>query len=278
MWQFLDNHPIIGVVFLSLFLILLAVGIGLIVKAIKKGGGIRAKLGNNELEISGKKEEITRKNKYTSEIVRDAMSDAIMVSNAANKWKKNLDDKIRNLQNMVISSCIKTATQTIGMYCDDALLEYGKVLREEKKDGEKLTTEENYQIIMYGFITDTVRDLLKDIVCETIREDHFDSKTQSELLDVGNDAFRKVKFKFESNMEQCGLRKDILKRIAKKYESIIKESTTNIINMTAEKYRKLQEDSETLITTETQKEKEKLKFDYPGFPPEHINTLVNYYE
>lgn len=259
MWQFLSDHIAFAIIAL-----LLIVGVAIFIIKV----GIKLKSGNKELEIGNK-------NKNVNLLIKDAMSDAIIVSSLANRWKSDLDNKIEGLEKDVINSCTKSATKIIEMYCDDARLEYGKFLKEEKKE---LTTIENYQIIMYGFILDSIRELFKDIICELIREDHFDSKTSVELSEIGSDAFRQAKNKFESQKEPCGLKDDILIKIAERYEPIIKENSKNIINNTSEKYKKLKEDIKNLVISETEKEKTELKLKFSDFPIEYINSLVNYYD
>lgn len=258
MWQFLSDHIAFAIIAL-----LLVVGVAMFIIKV----GIKLKSGNKELEIGDR-------NKDMNLSIKDAMSNAIIVSSLANRWKSDLDNKIKSLEKDVITSCTKAATKTIEMYCDDARLEYGKFLKEEKKE---LSTIENYQIIMYGFILDSVRELFKDIICELIREDHFDSKTSTELSEIGSDAFRQAKNKFESQKESCGLKRDILIKIAEKYEPIVKENSKNIINNTSEKYKKLKEDIKNLVTSETEKEKEELRLKFSNFPSEYIENLVNYY-
>lgn len=264
MWQFLDNHPLYAAIAIAAFSFVAIGLIILIIKLIRNGSGIHAKIGGNELDFGSKKGE------KPSEA--DIMRDMLILCNSIAQWQKQVDKQIELKTREVIASSIRFANVKIDNSINMAKLDYGDLLKSKKKE---LTQEDNYQIIIVGFLMDQVREEFKDIICSAIREDHFEDKTQSEIDSIGENAVVRAKIIFESKIDI--LNRSIITQVSEKNLDKIKEEAAEIIKITASKYKVLKEDIKNIIEKEEKDFKEVLKLKFPNLSEEGIENIVNYY-
>lgn len=267
MWVFLDNHPFFAAVIIAMAFILATSILLLVFKLIKNGLKVRkAKILGNEIEFGGNIE-VTEKVSET-----EFMRDMLILCNSINQWQKQVDKQIEVKTKEVINSSIRFANTKIDNTVNIAKLEYGDLLKKERKE---LTQEDNYQIIIYGFLMDQVREELKDIICSVIREDHFEDKSSIELESIGENATIRAKIIFESRSDI--LNKEILEKIKENNLPKINTEANEIIRVTADKYRNLKTEVQEIIEKEEKDFKEVLKLKFPKVSEEGINNIVNYY-
>lgn len=265
MWQFLDNHPLYAAIVIAAISILIVTAAILIVKLVKNGG-VHAKIGNNELDLGNS----NNKSKKLSE--PELMRDMLILCNSINQWQKQVDRQIELKIKEVVSSSIRFANTKIDNSINAAKLDYGDFLKANKKE---LTQEDNYQIIICGFLMDQVREEFKDIICGAIREDHFENKTAAEIDSIGENAKVRAQIIFESKADV--LNRKIINQIKEKNIDKIKQEAKEIIGITADKYKLLKEEIKNIIETEEKDFKEVLKLKFPHLSQEGIDNIVNYY-
>lgn len=264
MWQFLDNHPLYAAIIIAAISMLVIAAAVLIVKLVKSGG-IHAKIGNNELDLGN-----SNKGKKLSE--PELMRDMLILCNSINQWQKQVDRQIEIKTKEAVSSSIRFANTKIDNSINAAKLDYGDFLKTNKKE---LTQEDNYQIIICGFLMDQVREEFKDIICSAIREDHFENKTTAEIDSIGENAKVRAQIIFESKADV--LNREIIEQVKSKNIDKIKEEAREIINITADKYKILKEEIKNIIEAEERDFKEVLKLKFPHLSQEGIDNIVNYY-
>ena len=268
MWEFFNGHPLIATIALGLMLVICVLIVILLVKAVKYGSGLEAEAGKTGIrfKVGGK----PGKNKEVVEA--DIIRDAALLSSSIISWKTELSKEIDKKTNETISCCIRYSVSKIDNLVNVAKLEYGSLLKKEKSE---LDNEDNYQIIIYGFLIDQVKEVLKDQICSAIRADHFEEKTEQEIKSIGENCYLQSKIIFEQKVDI--LRKGILQQIAKKYESKIKDESDQLIDLTKQKYKNLKKDIEEMIQGGEEKFRTELKIKFPNFTNEITDQLVNYY-
>ena len=268
MWEFFNGHPLVAAIALGLMLAICVLVVILLIKAIKSGSGVEAEAGKSGIRfrVGGKV------GKSREAIEADIIRDAALLSSSIINWKTELSKEIDKKTNEAISSCIRYSVSKIDNMVNIAKLEYGDFL---KKDKDELSNEDNYQIIIYGFLMDQVKEVLKDQICSAIRADHFEEKTDQEIKSIGENCYLLSKLIFEQRLDI--LRKDILHKISEKYETKIKGETDQLIGLTMQKYKKLKEDIEDIIQSGEEKFRAELKIKFPNFTNEITEQLVNYY-
>lgn len=263
MWQFFSAHPIIAAVTIAVVSILAFTVVVLVAKLGKNG--VRAKLGNNEFSL-GK----TGAPKESSET--EMMRELLILSSSINHWQKQVDKQINALTQEVISTSIRFANLKIDNAINGIKNNYRFYLKENKED---LTTEDNYQMIICGFVLDQVREDFKDIICAAIREDHFDVKTQNELEAIGETAIIRAQLRFEEQIDV--LNKEVVEKIKEENLAKVKKETAEIIEITAKKYKESREEIIKLIEESERQQKECLKLKFPSLSAESIDNIVKYY-
>lgn len=268
MWEFFNGHPLITTIAFVLIVVVFVLVAILLIKAIKSGSGVEAEAGKSGIKfrIGGK----SGKNRETIEA--DIIRDAALLSSSIINWKTELSKEIDKKTNETISCCIRYSVSKIDNLVNVAKLEYGSLLKKEKSE---LDNEDNYQIIIYGFLIDQVKEVLKDQICSAIRADHFEEKTEQEIKSIGENCYLQSKIIFEQKVDI--LRKGILQQIAKKYESKIKDESDQLIDLTKQKYKNLKKDIEEMIQGGEEKFRAELKIKFPSFTNEITDQLVNYY-
>lgn len=268
MWEFFNGHPLVAAIALGLMLTICVLVVILLIKAIKSGSGVEAEAGKSGIRfrVGGKV------GKSREAIEADIIRDAALLSSSIINWKTELSKEIDKKTNEAISSCIRYSVSKIDNMVNIAKLEYGDLL---KKDKGELNNEDNYQVIIYGFLMDQVKEVLKDQICGAIRADHFEEKTEQEIKSIGENCYLLSKLIFDQRLDI--LRKDVLQKIAEKYEPKIKEETDQLIGLTMQKYKKLKKDVEDTIQSGEEKFRAELKIKFPNFTNEITEQLVNYY-
>ena len=264
MWQFLDGHPAYAAIIISLVSLIVISLVVLIVKLIKSGGGIHAKFGDKEIDV-GKK---TKEKIPESEVMRDML----ILCNSINQWQKQVDKQVEAKTREVISSSVRFANTKIDNEINTTKLYYGNILKKSKKE---LTQEDNYQIIIFGFLMDQLREEFKDIICSAIREDHFETKTKQEIDSIGENAMIRTQIIFENNANV--LNGKIIEEIKQENIAKVKISCSEIINLTADKYKVLKSEIQEIISKEEKDFREVLKLKFPNISSEGIDNIVNYY-
>ena len=270
MWNFIGAHPFTAVAIGALLIIIIAAIVGIIANAVNSGKEVEAGIGATgfKLKFGAKEKREKKEEDITANIVRDA---ALLSSTIIN-WKESLSRQLEKMQQDIISSCIRFAVSRIDNLVNIAKLEYPSIVK--RKKGE-LSTEDNYQIIICGFLMDQVKEYFKNQVCGAIREDHFEEKTESEIKAVGENCYLGAKLIFEDKASV--LQKDVLMEINEKYGSKIKKEADDIIEMTEEKYKGLKRDTRETIELSEARFKTELKMKFPMFTEETIDVLVSYY-
>lgn len=268
MWEFFNGHPLVAAIALGLMLAICVLVVILLIKAIKSGSGVEAEAGKSGIRfrVGGKT------GKSREAIEADIIRDAALLSSSIINWKTELSKEIDKKTSETISSCIRYSVSKIDNMVNIAKLEYGDLL---KKDKGELNNEDNYQVIIYGFLMDQVKEVLKDQICSAIRADHFEEKTEQEIKSIGENCYLLSKLIFDQRLDI--LRKDVLQKIAEKYEPKIKEETDQLIGLTMQKYKKLKKDVEDTIQSGEEKFRAELKIKFPNFTNEITEQLVNYY-
>lgn len=268
MWEFFNGHPLVAAIALGLMLAICVLVVILLIKAIKSGSGVEAEAGKSGIKfrVGGKA------GKSREAIEADIIRDAALLSSSIINWKTELSKEIDKKTSETISSCIRYSVSKIDNMVNIAKLEYGDLL---KKDKGELNNEDNYQVIIYGFLMDQVKEVLKDQICGAIRADHFEEKTEQEIKSIGENCYLLSKLIFDQRLDI--LRKDVLQKIAEKYEPKIKEETDQLIGLTMQKYKKLKKDVEDTIQSGEEKFRAELKIKFPNFTNEITEQLVNYY-
>ena len=268
MWEFFNGHPLVAAIALGLMLAICVLVVILLIKAIKSGSGVEAEAGKSGIRfrVGGKV------GKSREAIEADIIRDAARVCDAIINWKTELSKEIDKKTNEAISSCIRYSVSKIDNMVNIAKLEYGDFL---KKDKDELSNEDNYQIIIYGFLMDQVKEVLKEQIWSAIRADHFEEKTDQEIKSIGENCCLLSKLIFEQRLDI--LRKDVLHKIFEKYETKIKEEADQLIGLTMQKYKKLKKDVEDTIQSGEEKFRAELKIKFPNFTNEITEQLVNYY-
>ena len=268
MWEFFNGHPLITTIAFVLIVVVFVLVAILLIKAIKSGSGVEAEAGKSGIKfrIGGK----SGKNRETIEA--DIIRDAALLSSSIINWKTELSKEIDKKTNETISSCIRYSVSKIDNMVNIAKLEYGELL---KKDKGELNNEDNYQVIIYGFLMDQVKETFKDQICGAIRADHFEEKTEQEIKSIGENCYLLSKLIFEQKLDI--LRKDILCKISEKYEPKIKSETDQLISLTMQKYKNLKKDIKDTIQDGEEKFRAELKIKFPNFTNEITDQLVNYY-
>ena len=268
MWEFFNGHPLIAGISLALMLVICVLIVILLVKAIKTGSGVEAEAGRGGIKFKVGGKVIKSREAFEADIVRDA---ALLSSSIIN-WKTELSKEIDKKTNETISGCIRFSVSKIDNIINIAKLEYGELLK--KRKGE-LSTEDNYQVIIYGFLLDQVREKFKDEICSAIRADHFEEKTEQEIKSIGDNCYLLSRLIFEQRLDV--LQKEILDIIAEKYEPIIKRESDGLIDLTMQKYKNLKKDIADTIQSGEEKFRAELKIKFPTFTSEITDQLVNYY-
>lgn len=273
MWQFLSENPtyawcLLGLIFF-VFIVLLIISKDKKMPKIKK-----ANLFGNEIEFGDKEskkddDNIEGKDSFSEE---DKMRDALILCSSITQWQKTIDKIIDYKTKEVINSSIRYANNVIDTNANRACLEYGAIIRETKKE---ITQEDNYQIIISGFLVDQVREELKNIVCTAIREDHFETKSPVEIESISEDATARAHLIFNSKKDV--LNPEIMEKISEKYSAKIKTEVNNIISLTAEKYKNLKTEIQKTIEEETEQFKDTLRLKFPEFSSDSIDNIVSYY-
>ena len=259
MWEFFNGHPLVAAIALGLMLAICVLVVILLIKAIKSGSGVEAEAGKSGIRFRVGGKEGKSREAREADIIRDA---ALLSSTIIN-WKTELSEEIDKKTNEAISSCIRYSVSKIDNMVNIAKLEYGDFL---KKDKDELSNEDNYQIIIYGFLMDQVKEVLKDQICSAIRADHFEEKTDQEIKSIGENCYLLSKLIFEQRLDI--LRKDILHKISEKYETKIKGETDQLIGLTMQKYKKLKKDVEDTIQSGEEKFRAEVKIIVPNFKNE----------
>ena len=269
MWVFFDKHPIIAGIALGLMLVIAVLAVVLIIKAIKSGGDVEAEAGKDGLRFHvGGKDGKNKKKNFESDIIRDA---ALLSSSIIN-WKGDLSKEIDKKTTETIANCVRYTVSRIDNMVNVAKLEYGEILKKKK---EKLTTEDNYQIIIYGFLMDQVKETIKDQICEAVRADHFEDKSDIEIKAIGENCYLLSKLIFEQRLDI--LQRDVLLKISEKYEPKIKKEADELVEFTAQKYKNLKKEIEETIKDREEKFRTELKIKFPTFTDEITDQLVSYY-
>lgn len=270
MWVFFDKHPIIAGIIFSLLLVIAVLLVIITIKAIKNGGEVDAEAGKDgvKFHVGGKEGKLKGKKAFESNIVKDA----VFLSSSIINWKGDLSKEIDKKTNETIANCVRYSVSKIDNLINIAKLEYGEILKKEK---EELTAEDNYQIIIYGFLMDQVKETIKDQICEAIRADHFEDKTDVEIRAIGENCYLLSKLIFEQRLNI--LQRDILVKIAEKYEPKIKKEADDLVELTAQKYKNLKKEIEETINDREEKFRAELKIKFPNFTDEITDQLVNYY-
>lgn len=258
MWTFFDNNPmafwgILACVTILISVILIAV--------------IRGRLG-----YDGKYGRIfgggTQKTRPGEELVF-TNAQAFIFSAAINQWQKSLDRSIEEKTSRVVSDCVRIAVSTTDTTAATAKLEYGRLLRQEHP---QLTVEDNYQIIIYGFVIDQIKISIKDVICNAIREDRLEEKTENEILSIGRTCKQNaVNILSEKS---AMLRSDLLDRIVENYGSRIQKMADEMMEITKSRYRKLKEEIASFILEQEASFKEELKIKFPFLPADAIEDIV----
>lgn len=264
MWQFLDEHPVYAAIIILLVSLVAASLIILIMKLIKSGGGIRAKFGDKEIEVGKKNKEKVSES--------ETMRDMLILCNSINQWQKQVDKQVESKTREIISSSVRFANTKIDNEINTTKLCYGNILKKNKKE---LTQEDNYQIIIFGFLMDQLREEFKDIICSAIREDHFEAKTKQEIDSIGENAMVRTQIIFENNTNV--LNRKIIEEIKQENIAKIKINCSEIIGLTTEKYKVLKSEIQEIISKEEKDFKEVLKLKFPNVSSEGIDNIVNYY-
>lgn len=268
MWNFFDGHPIIAIIVIGVFVAIAIPVIILLIKAAKSGNGVEAEAGKEGLKFKLGKKEVKSREEFEADIIRDAA----LLSSSIISWKNEVSKEIERKTNEVINNCVRYATSRIESAVGIAKLDYGNNLKKKK---EELTQEDNYQITIYGFLVDLVKETLKDQICNAIRADHFEDKTEAEIKVIGENCYLLSKLVFEDKIQY--LRKDIIDEIDEKYSNRIKKGADEIVELTAQKYRNLKKEIEETVITNEEKFRAELKIKFPKFTNEIIDQLVNYY-
>lgn len=268
MWEFFNGHPLVAAIALGLMLAICVLVVILLIKAIKSGSGVEAEAGKSGIKfrVGGKV------GKSREAIEADIIRDAALLSSSIINWKTELSKEIDKKTSETISSCIRYSVSKIDNMVNVAKLDYGELL---KKDKSELNNEDNYQIIIYGFLMDQVKEVLKDQMCSAIRADHFEEKSEQEIKSIGENCYLLSKLIFEQRLDI--LRKDILHKISEKYETKIKGEADQLINLTIQKYKNLKKDIEDMVQSGEEKFRAELKIKFPNFTNEITDQLVNYY-
>lgn len=263
MWQFFNDHPVVAILAMAFTAALATVLVILIARLGRNG--IKAKLGNNEISF-GK----SNTPKETTET--ETMRDLLILSSSVNHWQKQVDKQISALTQEVVSTSIRFANLKIDNAINGIKNNYRFYLKEDK---DHLTVEDNYQMIICGFVLDQIREDFKDIICAAIREDHFDTKTQNEIEAISETAITRAQLRFEEQIEV--LNKDVIKKIEEENLSKVKKETAEVIEITAKKYRESREAATKLIEENEVQQRESLKLKFPNLSAESIDNIVKYY-
>lgn len=268
MWEFFNGHPLIAAIALGLMLVICMLIVILLIKGIRTGSGVEAEAGKSgiKFKVGGK----LGKNK--EELEAELISNAAFLSSSIINWKTGLSKEIEKKQNDTVSYCVRYAVSRIENLVNVAKLEYGEILKKEK---EELNSEDNYQIIIFGFIMDQVKEIFKDQICGAIRADHFEEKTEQEIKSIGENCFLGAKLIFEQKTDI--LKGEILRKIAEKYESKVKKESDELIDLTMQKYKSLKKDIEETVKGREEKFRAELKVKFPTFTEDITDSLVNYY-
>ena len=268
MWTFFDKHPLVAAIALGLALVIAVLIVIIMIRAIKSGDGVEAEAGRDGVKFRLNKKEIQSKKDFEADIIRDA---ALLSSSIIN-WKSEVSKEIDKKTNETISNCIRYAVTRIENMVNVAKLEYGDMLKKKK---DKLTTEDNYQVIIYGFLMDQVKETFKDQICSAIRADHFEEKSEAEIKAIGDNCYLLSKLIFEQRLDI--LQRDILLKVAEKYEPKIKKEADELVDLTEQKYKNLKKEIEETISEREEKFRVELKLKFPNFTDEITDQLVNYY-
>jgi hypothetical protein len=268
MWNFFDNHPTIAIIVISVFIVMAISIVVLIVKATKSGNGVEAEVGKDGFKFNaGKKEKINKE-----ELERDILANAVFLSNSIISWKTGVSKEIDKLTQEVIIECIRHASTRIDNSVNEYQIKYGSLLKETKKE---LTQEDNYQIIIYGFLTEQIKEKTKDIICSAIRADNFENKTEIEIKTIGEDCYSSSKSILEKHIQH--LRKDIIEEIEEECCLRVKKIADEVIELTAQKYKNLKKEIESIIEEKEEKFRAELKIKFPNLKGETVDLMVSYY-
>ena len=251
-WEFLNNN--IYIVFIAIVLIF-----GLVFLLVKNNGKFKFK--NNEISFG--------KGRTQEDIIRDTLLLNTIISN----WQSNLNKKINKQFNETIGSTIRYAAATIDTNINKIKIDYGKFLREEK--GE-INQNDNYEIIIFGFLIDKIREDTKDIICAAIREDHFDTKTQKEIEAISQNCVDRAIDTL--NSQGTGLNAKIVNKIINEHKSKLFTICDDIIQMSIKKYNELSTKNAEIISNEINNFKEDIKLKFPILHDEAIDSIAKFYE
>lgn len=268
MWNFFDGHPVIAIIVIGVFVAISIPIIILLIKAARSGNGVEAEAGKEGLKLKLGKKEVKNREEFEADIIRDAA----LLSSSIISWKNEVSKEIEKKTNEVINNCVRYATSRIENVIGIAKLDYGNILKSKK---DELTQEDNYQITIYGFLIDSVKETLKDQICSAIRADHFEDKTEAEIKAIGENCYLLSKLVFEDKIQY--LRKDIVDEIDEKYCNRIKKGADEIVEITAQKYKNLKKEIEETVSSNEEKFRAELKLKFPKFTDETTDQLVNYY-
>lgn len=258
MWTFFDNNP---VAFWATLGCLMAIAAAVFTGVVK--GLIRVKSKGGE--ISGGREQSSR----SGEPLIFTNAQAFIFSAALSQWQKNLDREITEKTERVVKDCVRIAVSTTDTTAAAAKLEYGRLLRQEHP---QLTAEDNYQIIIYGFVIDQIKIAIKDVVCNAIREDRLEEKTEAELLSIGKTC-KQNSINILSE-KSAMLRGDLLDKIVDTYGSRIQKMADEMIEITKSRYRKLKDEIAALITEREAALREELRVKFPFLGDGDIEDIV----
>lgn len=261
MWDFFNNNPAAFWVALGCTVLI----IGAVLVAVIAG---KIRYRGKHGEISGGKESGDSQPAQPL-IFTDAQ--ALIFSTVINQWQKNLDREIQEMTDRVVKDCIRTASSSVDITAATAKLEYGRFLRQEHKE---LTAEDNYQVIIYGFVIDQIKIAVKDVVCNAIREDRLEEKTEAEIASIGKSC--KQNSINILNEKSAMLRGDLLDQIVESYGNKIQKMADEMMEITKSRYRKLKEDIKAFITEQEAAFREELRLKFPFLSDDMISDIISY--
>lgn len=259
MWQFFSEHTVLAAVMVfSVFLIAIIFAIIFTKKGIEK-----IDVGKDGVSFSTKSD----KGKTPEEII----SETVVFCNRINRYNMDIFKQLEINTNNTVSECIEHSTKCIDLNIQKVRLEYFTLLKETKA---KITPEDNYQTLIYGFLLDQISEYFKDEMCTLIRKDQLNSKKQEELDLIGENCFLEARRIFEEKIDF--LNRDILEKVAFKYEKIVKNCSNNIIELTKAKYNELLKLNTEYMENKERELREELKLNFPQFSEKLINNLIKY--
>lgn len=251
-WGFFNNNPIAASVAFFSILIAICFIAFILARAIKHGkidGEISASKDGFKLK-TGKNKEFDGAN---------YIAGMLSFSNHLTSWREEVRTKIAEMQANTISDCVQKAVRDIDNLASKASFEYSKILLSKK---QSLTVEDNYQVIIYGFVINQVKESFKDTICEIIRKDKIEEKTKSEREAIADSCFMELKNLFKIRTE---LSKEVLLEIEKEYRNDIISIILDNLDLSETKYRICRQKKEELISASEIKFNEKIKNLFPGF-------------